>query len=142
MRFTYKYPRPAVTVDVILITKGKQPQILLIERKHEPYEGCWAFPGGFLDMDEDLETAALRELQEETHIQNIQIKQFKSYGGVQRDPRGRTISVVFYAFIEDVLMVQPGDDASKAKWFSLEKIPTLAFDHSLILNEFKETFLS
>ncbi|MGQ1788501.1 NUDIX domain-containing protein [Saccharicrinis sp. GN24d3] len=142
MSFTYEYPRPAVTVDIILVTKDSIPKVLFIERKHSPYEGTWAFPGGFLDMDEDLETAALRELKEETHIQNIQIKQLKSYGAVDRDPRGRTVSIVFYAFVEDELNAQAGDDADKAKWFGLDEIPNLAFDHELILKEFKEALLN
>ncbi len=136
MSFTYDYPRPAVTVDIILITKGELPKILLIQRKHAPFKGTWALPGGFLDMDEDLETAALRELQEETHIENIILKQFKTYGAVHRDPRGRTVSVVFYAFVENEMEAIAGDDASEAKWFKLSELPTLAFDHQLILDEF------
>lgn len=136
MTYSYEYPRPAVTVDVILITRDEVPKILLIQRKNEPFINKWAFPGGFLDMDEDLETAALRELQEETNIQHIQLKQFKSYGGVNRDPRGRTVSVVFYAIIDLEITPKAMDDAKDAKWFPLDQIPTLAFDHQSILNEF------
>ncbi len=136
MTYSYEYPRPAVTVDVILITRDEVPKILLIQRKNEPFINKWAFPGGFLDMDEDLETAALRELQEETNIQHIQLKQFKSYGAVNRDPRGRTVSVVFYAIIDLEITPTAMDDAKDAKWFPLDQIPTLAFDHQSILNEF------
>lgn len=141
MSYTYDYPRPAVTVDIILITKDELPRILLIQRKHAPFKGTWALPGGFLDMDEDLETAALRELQEETHIENIILKQFKTYGAVNRDPRGRTVSVVFYAFVENEMEAIAGDDASEAKWFKLSELPTLAFDHQLILDEFNAEVL-
>ncbi|WP_066628523.1 NUDIX domain-containing protein [Labilibacter marinus] len=136
MSFSYEYPRPAVTVDVILITQEKTPRVLLIQRKHDPFEGDWAFPGGFLDMDEDIETAALRELEEETNISNISIKQFKTYGAPKRDPRGRTVSIVFYAFIKEEIQTKAGDDASKAEWFNLNEIPKLAFDHDLIMKEF------
>lgn len=136
MSFTYEYPRPALTVDVILVTQEDIPSVLLIQRKHNPFEGKWAFPGGFLDMDEDLKTAALRELEEETNVSNIKVTQFKTYGTIDRDPRGRTVSVVFYAFIKGKLKTNAGDDASKAEWFKLNEIPKLAFDHDLIMNEF------
>ena len=141
MSFNYDYPRPAVTVDIIVIYKDKQPKILLIQRKHAPFKGTWALPGGFLDMDEDLQTAALRELKEETHIENISLKQFKAYGAVNRDPRGRTVSVVFYAFVENELKALAGDDASEAKWFRLSELPKLAFDHKQILDEFNADVL-
>jgi 8-oxo-dGTP diphosphatase len=137
MTYSYKYPRPAVTVDVILITRDEVPKILLIQRKNEPFINKWAFPGGFLDMDEDLKTAALRELQEETNIQHIKLKQFKSYGAVNRDPRGRTVSVVFYAIIDQEIPPTAMDDAKDARWFPLDQMPALAFDHQNILDEFK-----
>ena len=97
MIYTYAYPRPAVTVDMIVIQiiKNKN-RILLIERKNEPFKDQWALPGGFIDIDEEIETAAYRELKEETSIENIELTQFKTYGKVGRDPRGRTISVIFY----------------------------------------------
>lgn len=138
MSFTYQYPRPAVTVDVILITKTKQCKVLLIQRKNDPYKNHWAFPGGFLDMDEDLETAALRELHEETGIKNLALKQFKSYGAVNRDPRGRTVSVVFYAFIQEEIKATAMDDAKDAQWYDINNVPNLAFDHQTIFNEFFE----
>ena len=141
MSYTYAYPRPAVTVDVILLTKDDMPRVLLIERKHAPFEGRWAFPGGFVDMDEDLKAAASRELLEETNIDIEEIKQFKTYGAVNRDPRGRTISVVYYAYIEKGTAAKAGDDASKAQWFPFNNTPQLAFDHDTILKEFRNEII-
>ena len=137
--FTYPYPRPAVTVDAILISN--QNSVLLIERGRDPFCGKWALPGGFIDMDEELETACRRELKEETGLRVGELKQFRAYGGVNRDPRHRTISVIFYAFVESELIPHAGDDAANAKWFLLNDLPELAFDHNLILEEFrKEVF--
>lgn len=133
--YTYQYPRPAVTVDAILVSSART--VLLIERGREPYKGKWALPGGFIDMDESLETACLRELQEETGITINEVNQFKAFGAVNRDPRHRTISVVFYAFVGAEQPAQAGDDAAEAKWFPLDELPELAFDHGQILAEFK-----
>jgi 8-oxo-dGTP diphosphatase len=132
--YSYQYPRPAVTVDAVLVSSGKS--VLLIERGREPYKGKWALPGGFIDMEESLETACLRELQEETGITINEVKQFKAFGAVGRDPRHRTISVVFYAFVGEEQPALAGDDAAKAKWFPLDELPELAFDHGQILEEF------
>lgn len=137
--YTYSYPRPAVTVDAILISK--QNSVLLIERGREPFKGKWALPGGFIDMEEPLETACMRELEEETGIRISELKQFKAFGAVDRDPRHRTISVIFYAFTENELIAHAGDDASKAQWFPIDQLPELAFDHQLILEEFKAEVL-
>jgi 8-oxo-dGTP diphosphatase len=137
--YTYQYPRPAVTVDAILISH--QNSVLLIERGREPFKGTWALPGGFIDMNEELETACRRELEEETGLRVGELKQFRAYGGVNRDPRHRTISVVFYAFSEVELEAFAGDDAANSKWFSLNQLPELAFDHQLILDEFKTEVL-
>jgi len=133
--YTYNYPRPAVTVDAILVSPNKS--VLLIERGREPYKGKWALPGGFIDMDEELETACQRELEEETGLRVGELKQFRAYGGVNRDPRHRTISVIFYAFTEEELVTRAGDDAAKAQWFPIDMLPELAFDHEQILDEFK-----
>lgn len=132
--FTYNYPRPAVTVDAILFSRGQS--VLLIERGREPFKGIWALPGGFVDMDESLETACMRELEEETGIQVQEIKQFKAFGDVNRDPRHRTISVVFYSFTESEIQPKAGDDAACARWFPIDNLPELAFDHGKILEEF------
>ncbi len=137
MPYTYEYPRPAVTTDIILIAKEKDCNyILLIERKFDPYKGSWALPGGFVEIDEELETGCLRELKEETGIENIEIKQFCIAGAVNRDPRGRTISIVYWAEIGQRIDYTPGDDAAKAKWFNTKMLPNLAFDHQQILDNF------
>jgi 8-oxo-dGTP diphosphatase len=132
--FSYHYPRPAVTVDAILISPNKS--VLLIERGREPYQGTWALPGGFIEMDEELDVACQRELMEETGLRVDSLKQYKAYGGVNRDPRHRTISVLFYAFTDDEMIANAGDDAANARWFPINELPELAFDHGLILNEF------
>jgi 8-oxo-dGTP diphosphatase len=139
MPYTYEYPRPMVTVDMIVHRKNKanQPEVLLIERGKEPYQGMWALPGGFVDMDEDLEDAAHRELMEETGIKVELFSQFSTYGKPGRDPRGRTVSIVFMTDIKDENPVlKAGDDASNARWFSMQALPELAFDHTHILEEF------
>ena len=137
MPFTYEYPRPSVCVDIIVLCKIEdQILILLIERKHPPFENYWALPGGFIEMDETLEQSALRELHEETGLQLKKLKQFAAYGDPGRDPRGRTVSIIYYAFIEKQINPIAGDDASKAKWFNIEEIPALAFDHKKIIEDF------
>ncbi|MBS2099040.1 NUDIX domain-containing protein [Carboxylicivirga linearis] len=135
MSFTYEYPRPAVTTDVLLVTRNNPQKILLIERGNNPFKGKWALPGGFVDMDEDLKDAALRELEEETGISGVKVKQFRTYGGVNRDPRHRTISVVYNGFVSGELECAGQDDAADARWFDLNDLPDLAFDHSLIIKE-------
>ncbi len=137
MPFTYEYPRPMVTVDIIFINIVKN-KILLIERGREPYKNYWALPGGFVDMDEELEDAAYRELKEETNVDNISLSQFKTYGTLGRDPRGRTISIIYYAITEkDGITAKAGDDAAKAEWFDIKSLPKLiAFDHRDIINDF------
>lgn len=136
MNYSYTYPRPAVTVDAILISKKNS--VLLIERGREPFKGKWALPGGFIEMDESLEMACQRELEEETGIRVGELKQFKAFGSVNRDPRSRTISVIFYAFTDHEIIASAGDDAANAQWFPLDQLPELAFDHQLILEEFKD----
>ena len=135
MSYTYEYPRPAVTTDVILIAIKPHPQVLFIKRGKEPYNGCWALPGGFVDMDEDLPAAAMRELEEETGIKDVIITQFKTYGSVNRDPRHRTISVVYTSIIEAPIKAVGMDDAADAEWFSVDELPPLAFDHQLIMEK-------
>lgn len=134
MKYAYTYPRPAVTVDAILIDNNNA--VLLIERGREPYKGKWALPGGFIEMDEPLDAACRRELEEETGLIIGEMKQFRAFGAVDRDPRHRTISVIFYAFTEEKLTARAGDDAAKVQWFPITQLPELAFDHQQILDEF------
>jgi 8-oxo-dGTP diphosphatase len=139
--YNYEYPRPALTVDcAIFCHVENQKYVLLIKRAQEPFANKWAFPGGFVDMDEDLDTAAYRELKEETGFENCILEQFKTYGGVNRDPRGRTVSVVYTGIlILDKLPPVTGmDDAKQAKWWPINCLPQLAFDHELIMSELLE----
>lgn len=134
MSYTYQYPRPMVTVDAILITQNNQtPQVLLIKRKHYPFEGFWALPGGFVDENEAPEEAVAREMLEETGVSFPNFIQFRTYGKPGRDPRGHTISIVFYAFTPIALNAIGTDDAADAQWFDIDKIPEMAFDHAEIL---------
>jgi len=132
--YHYEYPRPMVTVDMVVLRKEKS-EVLLIERGNDPFRGEWALPGGFIEMNEKLEESAIRELQEETGITGIALKQLKTYGEPGRDPRGRTISVIFGGQAIEGEQAIAGDDAAKAEWFSIHGLPKLAFDHSLILEE-------
>jgi 8-oxo-dGTP diphosphatase len=133
-KFTYDYPRPAVTVDIAIVTRERKPRVLLIRRKHPPFAGKWALPGGFVDMDESLEEGARRELQEETGIKAARLEQVHTFGDPGRDPRGRTITVVYLARVA-FSDVEPkaADDAAEVGWFPLHRLPDLAFDHRQIL---------
>lgn len=135
MAYSYDYPRPAVTADCIVMTREDEPKVLLIERGHEPFKGCWAFPGGFMNMDETTEQCAIRELEEETGLQITDIQQLGAYSKVDRDPRGRTITVAYLAFVDTPLPVKGQDDAAKAQWFSIKNLPKLAFDHEEIMKD-------
>ena len=135
MAYTYKYPRPAVTADCVVITKEAEPKVLLIERGADPYKGCWAFPGGFLNMDETAEQCAIRELEEETGLMVEELKQIGTYSKVDRDPRGRTITVAYLAVVESPMKVKGQDDAAKAQWFPIDALPELAFDHDEIMSD-------
>ena len=135
MTYTYKYPRPAVTGDCIVITKEVNAKVLLIQRADEPYKGCWAFPGGFLNMDETIEQCDIRELEEETGLKVYDVHQIGAYSKVDRDPRGRTITVAYLAIIDNPISVLGQDDAAKAEWWPLSALPQLAFDHNDIIND-------
>jgi len=137
MPYTYKYPRPGVSVDALVFSRsGERLHIALIRRAHQPFKGHWAFPGGFVNMDESLEQAVCRELQEETGLADILLEQFYTFGDVHRDPRHRVISVAYIGFTPDELpMLIAGDDAGEASWFPVDGLPALAFDHPEILRK-------
>lgn len=133
--FWYKYPRPAVTTDCVIFgTDGDQIKVLLVQRGNPPYQGQWAFPGGFLNMDESAEAGALRELREETGYEAGHAEQFYTFTTPDRDPRGRVISIAFYAIVP-LRSVTGGDDAAQARWFAIDEIPSLAFDHDVMLQK-------
>jgi len=136
MSFTYEYPRPAVTVDCVVFgLQAQRLRVLLIRRGRPPFEGQWALPGGFVDMDEDLEASARRELQEETGLRDIFLEQLYTFGKPGRDPRGPTISVAYYALVNTAdHSPRADDDAAAADWVEVDKIGKLAFDHDQILS--------
>ena len=131
MSYTYKYPRPAVTTDAVVFFENNDGwEVLLIRRKNNPFKEMWALPGGFVEMDETLEEGVVRELEEETGLTGIKLEQLHAFSTVDRDPRGRTIGVAFWGFTtKENSTVKGGDDASEAKWFSVNSMPALAFDH-------------
>jgi 8-oxo-dGTP diphosphatase len=135
MAYTYKYPRPAVTADCVVMTNKPLPKVLLIQRGGEPFKGFWAFPGGFMEMDETTEQCAIRELKEETGLVVTNLQQIGAYSKVDRDPRGRTITVAYLTIIDAPVEVIGQDDAAKAEWFPLSSLPELAFDHVDIMKD-------
>lgn len=134
MRHCYSHPRAALTVDVVVLaSEHDRLKILLVRRGAAPFKGRWALPGGFVEIHEELAEAAGRELLEETGLVAPRLRQLYTCDDPQRDPRGRTISVVHIAFLPRVLPPRAGDDAAEAAWFSLDRLPELAFDHAQIL---------
>ncbi len=131
--YCYKYPHPAVTADCVIFGfDGVGIKVLLIQRGIEPYKGKWAFPGGFMNIDETIEECAKRELEEETGLKASSVEQFYTFTDVNRDPRERVITVAHYALVR-LEEVKGGDDARSAQWFAMNEIPSLAFDHDRIL---------
>ena len=133
--YQYEYPPPAVTTDTAVFTiRDSRLHVLLIQRGKEPAKGQWAFPGGFIDIDEDLETAAHRELAEETGVSGIELQQFYTFGTPDRDPRERIITVAYLGLVpEHEVTLQAGDDAAAAEWHPVDTVPPLASDHNDIL---------
>jgi 8-oxo-dGTP diphosphatase len=130
----YKYPRPALTVDIVVFALADELQVMLIRRKLKPFSGAWAIPGGFVHVDETLDDAARRELREETGICNVFLEQLYTFGEVKRDPRERVVSVAYYALVNPTEHeVNASSDASHAEWFPVRSVPKLAFDHDTIL---------
>ena len=136
MTYTYKYPKPSVTVDCVVfgLDDAQKLKLMLIQRKNEPFQDQWAFPGGFVDLDESIDVAAARELKEETGIKNVFLEQLYTFGEVNRDPRDRVITIAYYALVNiSEYIIQAKSDAKNAKWFPVEQLPPLAFDHKHIL---------
>ncbi len=134
-RFSYEYPRPAVTVDCVVFALDlDELKVLLIQRDHDPHAGFWAIPGGFVDENESLEGAARRELEEETGLRIGFLEQLYTFGEVGRDPRGRVITVAYWALVRRSRhRPRAASDARQANWFALRELPSLAFDHARIL---------
>ena len=134
--YTYDYPRPALTVDpVIFSLREEQLQVLLVRRAEMPFAGMWAIPGGFVHQEESLETAALRELEEETGVKDAYLEQLYTYGDPDRDPRGRVVTVAYFSLIptDAPIRFEGGSDATQARWFPIDELPPLAFDHAQII---------
>jgi len=137
MPYTYEYPRPALTTDCVIFgyESGRPLQVLLIQRAHAPFEGQWALPGGFVEMEEDLPTAALRELEEESGVRDVFMEQLYTFGRPGRDPRGRMVSVAYFALVHlPDHPLRAASDARRVKWFAIEQLPALAFDHTEIVD--------
>lgn len=133
--YSYEYPHPAVTVDCAVFgLDDGDLKILLIQRDLEPFAGSWALPGGFVKMDESLDAAARRELEEETGVKRIYVEQLGAFGDPGRDPRERVITVAYYAIVNLFEHeVKADTDARNAAWFPVDEPPKLAFDHAAIL---------
>jgi 8-oxo-dGTP diphosphatase len=129
------YPCPSVTVDVIIFAlREGDLQVLLIRRRNPPFKGMWAVPGGFVGIDESLDNAALRELEEETGVHDVYLEQLYTFGDVHRDPRGRVITVAYFALVPaSAIRPRAGDEATEARWWPMHDLPPLAFDHTNIL---------
>ncbi len=134
--YSYTHPRPSLSVDVVVFrSEGGQLQVLLVRRGRPPFAGRWALPGGFVGIDESLDDAARRELEEETGLRQVEVRQFYTYGDPRRDPRGRVVTVAYYAVIPGDVPVRGGDDAAEARWFTVDNLPELAFDHAQIIQD-------
>jgi len=134
MMFTYKYPHPAVTADcVVFAGEPNDMRILLVRRGHAPYKDCWALPGGFMNIDETTQDAALRELEEETGLRLEAVSPVGVFDAVGRDPRERVISVAYTAWLKQAPPVSGSDDATEAQWVPLTEAHPLAFDHEQII---------
>ena len=132
----HSFAKPSVTADIIIFTiQNQKLKVLLIKRGVEPFKNMFAIPGGFVKMNENLEQAAKRELEEETGVKEVYLEQLYTFGEVNRDPRGRVITVAYMALVNsENINLKASTDASEAQWFSTKKIPDLAFDHKNILN--------
>ena len=135
MTHSYEFPRPALTVDCVVFGLDEDElQVLLIRRGLEPFLGDWALPGGFVHVDESLDAAALRELEEETGLRKLFLEQLFTFGAPTRDPRERVVTVAYYALVKlSEHKVRAATDAADAAWFGISDLPTLGFDHAEIV---------
>lgn len=135
MSYRYQYPHPAVTTDIVIFTiRQDELKVLLIKRALPPFQGEWALPGGFVNLDESLEAGARRELAEETGVTDVYLEQLYTFGAPDRDPRERVITVAYYALIpSDKIEIRAATDAEGVSWFGMQELPELAFDHDQIL---------
>ena len=143
--YCYPHPNPAVATDIVIFTiREEKLELLLIKRKNEPYQGDWGLPGGFVNPDEDLDTCAKRELKEETGVTGVYLEQLYTFGNPKRDPRERIISVAYYALApaERITTLRAASDAADVAWFSLSKLPPLAFDHRKIVDKALDRLVS
>jgi len=130
----YKTSKIFVTVDAVILRNNKTvKEILLIRRKNDPFKDCWALPGGFVDEGEDLEDAAIRELEEETSVKIDSAEQIGAFGKPGRDPRHHTVSVAYMAIVPENTQAVAADDAKAIGWFAIDDLPALAFDHADII---------
>ena len=131
--YTYEYPRPMLTADRMVV--NPRGEVLLIRRGNEPYRGCWALPGGFMEMDETLEHCAVRELQEETglEVEERQLRLIGVFSTVDRDPRGRTVTAAYRVDLPECAEACGSDDTAEARWVPLAALPPLAFDHATVI---------
>ena len=135
-KYIYDWPRPMVSVDALVFGFFRnEAKVLLIQRGNEPFKGQWALPGGFVDIDEELEDAVVRELEEETGLVDVPLEQMHAFGKCGRDPRGRQITIAFMGIAtKGQNKIKAGDDAAQVRWFDLEKVPKdLAFDHNKVV---------
>lgn len=137
-KYSYEYPRPALTADIVVVTREPRPRVLLIRRRHDPFAGSWSLPGGFVNEGERISDAARRELAEETGVVQTDLEQLYTAGDPGRDPRGWTVTVAYLARVNPgEVKAVAADDAEAVSWFPLDDLPPLAFDHAMILGRAK-----
>jgi len=143
-KYSYEYPHPAVTTDIVVFTiRDQQLKLLLIKRKLPPFKGSWALPGGFVALDEDIDQCAERELEEETGVRGVYLEQLCTYGHPGRDPRERVITIAYYALIpSEKIQIRAATDAEAVDWFAMHELPELAFDHATIVEQAKQRLLT
>jgi 8-oxo-dGTP diphosphatase len=134
---SHRKPTLSMSTDIVIFTiREERLEVLLIQRKNPPFQGSWALPGGFLEVDEDLDVCARRELEEETGVTGLELEQLHTFGAPHRDPRGRVVTVAYFTLVQAGRMKPPraASDAANVRWFEVDNLPSLAFDHAEILS--------